>query len=245
MPGARDVGRAPAVAGLGLGQLDELEHLRSAELGDLDRAHRRPARLPLARPHDPHRRRIHRLSTPSRPRSGSASGCSAAPATHFALASSFFDEVRVVGPVGDDFGEAEYGVLRTRGVDHRRHRARPGRQDVLLAGRLRARPQHAARRSTPTSTSSSTSSRSCREASRDCDVLFLANIQPDLQRGVREQCDGAQLRRDGLDEPVDRHRARRRCAQTIATVDCLILNDEELEQLTEQAEPRRAPPARC
>ena len=26
-------------------------------------------------------------------------------AVHFALAASFFDEVRVVGPVGDDFGE--------------------------------------------------------------------------------------------------------------------------------------------
>ena len=28
-------------------------------------------------------------------------------ATHFALAASFFDQVRVVGPVGDDFGEQE------------------------------------------------------------------------------------------------------------------------------------------
>src|SRR6202046_4067731 len=38
-------------------------------------------------------------------------------AVHFALAASFFDEVRVVGPVGDDFGEAELEVLRRRGVD--------------------------------------------------------------------------------------------------------------------------------
>src|SRR6058998_2686747 len=38
-------------------------------------------------------------------------------ATHFALAASFFDEVRPVGPVGDDFGEAELDVLRGRGVD--------------------------------------------------------------------------------------------------------------------------------
>ncbi len=28
-------------------------------------------------------------------------------ATHFALAASFFETVRMVGPVGDDFGEAE------------------------------------------------------------------------------------------------------------------------------------------
>jgi len=38
-------------------------------------------------------------------------------AVHFALAASFFDEVRVVGPVGDDFGDAELDVLRRRGVD--------------------------------------------------------------------------------------------------------------------------------
>jgi len=38
-------------------------------------------------------------------------------AVHFALAASFFTDVRVVGPVGDDFGEAEYEVLRDRGVN--------------------------------------------------------------------------------------------------------------------------------
>src|SRR5205085_10989454 len=38
-------------------------------------------------------------------------------AVHFALAASFFDVVHVVGPVGDDFGEAEYDVLRGRGVE--------------------------------------------------------------------------------------------------------------------------------
>src|SRR6185312_1689494 len=38
-------------------------------------------------------------------------------AVHFALAASFYDEVRVVGPVGDDFGEEQLDVLRGRGVD--------------------------------------------------------------------------------------------------------------------------------
>ena len=37
-------------------------------------------------------------------------------AVHFALAASFFDEVRVVGPVGDDFGPDERAVLTSRGV---------------------------------------------------------------------------------------------------------------------------------
>src|SRR3954463_6053530 len=35
---------------------------------------------------------------------------------HFSLAASFFTEVRVVGPVGDDFGEDELKVLHDRDV---------------------------------------------------------------------------------------------------------------------------------
>jgi sugar/nucleoside kinase (ribokinase family) len=38
-------------------------------------------------------------------------------AVHFALAASFFTEVRVVGPVGDDFGEEHVEVLASRGID--------------------------------------------------------------------------------------------------------------------------------
>src|SRR3954453_11639593 len=37
-------------------------------------------------------------------------------AVHFALAASFFTDVAVVGPVGDDFGEAEISVLESRGI---------------------------------------------------------------------------------------------------------------------------------
>ena len=38
-------------------------------------------------------------------------------AVHFSLAASFFTDVRVVGPVGDDFGDDEYAVLHERGVN--------------------------------------------------------------------------------------------------------------------------------
>src|SRR3954463_15173671 len=38
-------------------------------------------------------------------------------AVHFSLAASFFSDVRVVRPVGDDFGDTEYGVLHARGVN--------------------------------------------------------------------------------------------------------------------------------
>src|SRR5688500_10498868 len=38
-------------------------------------------------------------------------------AVHFALAAAFFTTVRMVGPVGDDFGEKELAVLEDRGVE--------------------------------------------------------------------------------------------------------------------------------
>src|SRR5215212_7658879 len=38
-------------------------------------------------------------------------------AVHFSLAASFFTNVRVVGPVGEDFGSEEESVLTGHGID--------------------------------------------------------------------------------------------------------------------------------
>ena len=37
-------------------------------------------------------------------------------ATHFALSASFFDDVRAVGPVGDDFTDEDIAILEIRGT---------------------------------------------------------------------------------------------------------------------------------
>ena len=59
------------------------------------------------------------------------------------------------------------------------------------------------------------------------DVLFLANIQPDLQRDVREQCADARfVALDSMNLWIDI--AHDSLVRTIRAVDCLILNDEEL-----------------
>ena len=147
------------VARLRRRQLDQLEHLGPAELliwiarigGRLPHAARTAGTLLSPDPtgktprcRSPSSARSH--STPSPRPFGSREKMLGGSAVHFSLASSFFTDVRVVGPVGDDFGDEEYGVLHGRGVDHRRHRARPRRRDVLLARPLRVRPQHRAHR---------------------------------------------------------------------------------------------------
>src|SRR4029077_5203301 len=69
------------------------------------------------------------------------------------------------------------------------------------------------------------------QASRESEVLFLANIQPDLQRDVRAQLPHARfVALDSMNLWIEI--ARDSLVHAIASVDCVILNDAELRQLT-------------
>ena len=152
-------------------------------------------------------------------------------AVHFSLAASFFGDVRVVGPVGDDFGEAEYAVLRERGVNTDDIEHVEG-EDLLLAGRVRVEPEHPPTLDTQLNVFGGFQPK-LSEASKQADVLFLANIQPDLQREVREQCRGAKLA--GLDSMnLWIETARESLVRTIGSVDMVLMNDDEIRMLTKQ-----------
>jgi sugar/nucleoside kinase (ribokinase family) len=151
-------------------------------------------------------------------------------AVHFALAARFFDEVRVVGPVGADFGEEDLDALRGRGVDVSDvERIAEGRTffwrgeygwdlntretlDTQLGVFEGFRPKLS-------------------ERSRASEVLFLANIQPALQREVRAQLPQARfVALDSMNLWIET--ARDELVGAISEVDCVILNDAELRQLT-------------
>jgi sugar/nucleoside kinase (ribokinase family) len=151
-------------------------------------------------------------------------------AVHFALAASFFDEVRIVGPVGEDFGEEQLALLRARGVEVADIERIEGGRTFFWQGEygwdLNSRETLDTQLGvfegfTPKLSASSRSS----------DVLFLANIQPDLQREVRAQMPDARfVALDSMNLWIDI--ARDSLVQAIAGVDCVILNDAELRQLT-------------
>jgi sugar/nucleoside kinase (ribokinase family) len=150
-------------------------------------------------------------------------------AVHFALAASFFEEVRVVGPVGEDFGEAELEVMRSRGVSVDDVERLAG-QTFFWRGEygwdLNSRKTLETRLGVFEGFQPKLS-----EPSRQSDVLFLANIQPDLQLGVREQLPHARfVALDSMNLWIDI--AREQLVSAIERVDCLILNDAELRQLT-------------
>jgi len=151
-------------------------------------------------------------------------------AVHFALAASFFDEVRVVGPVGDDFGEAELDVLRARQVDVGDIERIPGGQTFFWRGEygwdLNSRETLDTQLGVFEGFSPKLS-----DTSRSSEVLFLANIQPDLQLDVRSQMPGARfVALDSMNLWIDI--ARDSLVRVIEQVDCVILNDAELRQLT-------------
>jgi len=153
-------------------------------------------------------------------------------AVHFALAASFFDDLHVVGPVGEDFGEAEYAVLHARNVDTADIERVPGGRTFFWRGEYEHNLNVRHTLETQLNVFGDFEPK-LSPASRDADVVFLANIQPDLQREVREQC--TQARFVGLDSMnlwIDT--ARESLLRTLRDVDCLILNDDELRMLTEQ-----------
>ena len=154
-------------------------------------------------------------------------------AVHFSLAASFFCDVRVAGPVGDDFGEEELAVLHGRGVNTDDLEHVPGGKTFFWKAHYEYDMNTAHTEDTQLGVFGDFSPK-LSPASTDADTLFLANIQPDLQREVREQCTGADL--VGLDSMnlwIDT--ARDSLVKTIGGVDLVFMNDAEIRQLTEEA----------
>src|SRR5207244_8116439 len=107
-------------------------------------------------------------------------------AVHFSLAASFFTDVRVVGPVGDDFGDEEHAVLRERGVDTSDVERVAGGRTFFWRGRYEYDLNTAHTEETQLGVFGDFEPKLSSE-SRAAEALFLANIQPQLQRAVRGQ----------------------------------------------------------
>jgi sugar/nucleoside kinase (ribokinase family) len=151
-------------------------------------------------------------------------------ATYFALAASFFDEVHVVAPVGADFGDDELGVLATRGTDVADVERVPDGKTFFWKGEYGWDLNSRETLDTQLNVFQDFKPR-LSEASRQCDALFLANIQPELQVSVLEQChDPKFVAMDSMNFWIEN--ARDALLEVIARVDCVILNDAELRMLT-------------
>src|SRR5437588_12531745 len=163
-------------------------------------------------------------------------------AVHFSLAASFFTEVRVVGPVGDDFGDAEYAVLHERGVDTSDIERVPGGRTFFWAGEYGYDFNTRDTLDTQLGVFGEFDPK-LSEESRAAQMLFLGNIQPDLQYELRRQCDRARL--TGLDSM---HRwiepTRESLLREVRDADRLLLTDMEVRGLVAVPNPVGAPRGR-
>src|SRR3954453_19013107 len=151
-------------------------------------------------------------------------------ATHFALAASFFDEVRVVGPVGGDFGEDDFAVLRTRGTITDDVEVVPDGKTFFWRGEYGWDLNSRETLDTQLNVFEHFEPKLSQSA-RDCDVLFLANIVPSLQAYVLDQCTGPRWTvLDSMNLWIDV--ACDDLVSVIERVDCVVLNDAEVRQLT-------------
>ncbi len=150
-------------------------------------------------------------------------------AVHFALAASMFTDVRVVGPVGDDFGDEHIRALSERGIatDDIEHVA--GGETFFWRGHydhdMNVAHTDETRLNVFADFHPKLSPDSC-----ESQMLFLGNIQPDLQRDVRRQSSASFAALDSMNLWIET--AREALAAAIGEVDCLMLNDAELRMLT-------------
>jgi sugar/nucleoside kinase (ribokinase family) len=151
-------------------------------------------------------------------------------ATHFSLAASFFTAVRPVGPVGDDFGNEHFELLESRGIHTDDIERIEGGQSFFWRGHYDFDLNVAHTDDTQLGVFGEFEPK-LSDAARAADTLFLANIQPDLQRQVRAQCDAAEF--SGLDSMnLWIEIAKESLEAAIAEVDCLVVNDAEIRMLT-------------
>jgi sugar/nucleoside kinase (ribokinase family) len=151
-------------------------------------------------------------------------------AVHFSLAAGFFTEVRPVGPVGDDFGTEQFELLQSRGILTDDIERVAGGQSFFWRGHYDFDLNVAHTDDTQLGVFGEFEPK-LSAAAQAGDTLFLANIQPDLQRQVRAQCGAAGF--SGLDSMnLWIEIAKDSLLAAVKEVDCIVLNDAEIRMLT-------------
>ena len=159
-------------------------------------------------------------------------------ATHFSLAASFFTDVRVVGVVGGDFGDEEFGVFRRHEIDTGDLEVVPGGNTFFWRGRYDFDLNTAHTLDTQLNVFADFKPK-LSAASKGARMVFLGNIQPDLQREVREQVRGAELvALDTMNYWIAT--VPEQVWEAVRRVHVVIINDAETRQLTGEPNLHRA-----
>ncbi|MGA9995922.1 MAG: PfkB family carbohydrate kinase [Pyrinomonadaceae bacterium] len=150
-------------------------------------------------------------------------------ATHFSISASYFTDVSVVGVVGGDFGSEEEAVFQKHNIDTVDLERIPDGKTFFWQGRYDYDLNTAHTLDTQLNVFADFKPK-LSDRSRQSRLVFLGNIQPDLQREVREQVRSAELvALDTMNMWINE--TRDSLLKTVAGVDVVIINDAEARQL--------------
>jgi sugar/nucleoside kinase (ribokinase family) len=153
-------------------------------------------------------------------------------ATHFSLSASFFAQVNAVGVVGGDFGDEEWDVFRRHAINTDDVEVVADGKTFFWSGRYDYDMNTAHTLDTQLNVFE-TFQPKLSDNSRSARHLFLANILPTLQREVREQCENAEfVAMDTMNFWISSMKDE--LIETIKVVDCIVINDAEARQLTDE-----------
>lgn len=169
--------------------------------------------------------------------SGKADNLLGGAATYFALAASYFTDVRVVGVVGEDFTSEHENVLRKRGIDTRGIEHAKGKT-FRWGGQYLDNLNEAKTDFTDLNVFQNFQPRIPVEY-KNSGFLFLANIHPALQATVRRELSGVALTGgDTMNYWIRSTNSELR--ETLKLVDILLINDTEAKMLAGESNLPRA-----
>jgi len=151
-------------------------------------------------------------------------------ASHFSISASFFTDVSIVGVVGGDFTEEDGRVFKEHNIGTNDLEKLPDGKTFRWGGRYEYDLNVAQTLFTDLNVFADFQPKLSEESKRSR-LLFLGNIQPDLQRQVREQMPNAELvALDTMNLWIAN--TRESLVRTISGVHVVIINDAEARQLT-------------
>jgi len=159
---------------------------------------------------------------------GKRERCLGGAATYFSLSASYFTDVRVIAVVGEDFGRRQEEVFQSHKIDTRGIEHTAGKS-FFWEGSYLDNLNEAKTHNTELNVFA-TFSPKIPAAYEDSEFLFLANIDPVLQRRVRDQMPNVKLvAGDTMNYWIKDHRAA--LNEVLKGLDILLINDTEAKML--------------
>lgn len=163
-------------------------------------------------------------------------------ANYFSLAASLFSKVRVVGVVGEDYSEQDQNMLKSRGVDLSGLKIQAGKT-FHWEGSYQGDLNEAITHKTELNVFEKFDPQLPAHY-RDSQFVFLANISPDLQGQVLDQCEKPKLvAMDTMNFWITSKLSDLK--KTLSRVDLVLINEGEAKMLTGAANAIEAAPLVC